>query len=98
MKETTYIVMAGAKDLTQLSKTLKEPEIRVWCHPKSGESDFWKVFNGFKQAQDFIRKNKNNEEFRPEDEPLMAILGYELNPYSLWKLNCSKAKCTKIRR
>lgn len=73
--------IATARDLTQLKKKLKVPEIRVWCHPhyieKAGD-DYYNVFGSFKEAMDFIKKHKEAERI-----PLIAFKGMEINLWSL---------------
>lgn len=66
------------KDLTQTEKKLTKPEIRVWCHPKSGKSDFWYVFKTIEDAKKFIINEANNKKYRPEDLPLIAYDGFEM--------------------
>ena len=71
------VTIVGLRDATQGAAELKQPEIRVWCHPhKIGGSgdDWYEVFNSFREAQDFIKTHKE-----AEDTPLIAINGYELN-------------------
>lgn len=78
------MIVPACKDLTQSEEIIVIPEIRVWCHPKGGGDDYYKVFNSFKEAVDFIVKNENNKKFRVEDVPLLAYRGYELNIYAMY--------------
>ena len=68
-------------DLLQGNKKLKTPEIRVWCHPhyigKDGD-DYYNVFEGFKEAMDFIKEHKEAEKI-----PLVAFNGLEINLWSI---------------
>lgn len=71
-------------DIKQEKKKLDIPEIRVWCHPhrvgKKG-SDYYYVFDSFKEAIQFILGNKE----MAEDVPLIAFRGYELNLFEIKK-------------
>lgn len=66
-------------DLLQSEKKLTKPVIRVWCHPKSGKSDFWNEFNSLEEAKSFIDYNKYNKKYRVEELLLIAYDGYELS-------------------
>jgi hypothetical protein len=72
--------IAALTDLIQETEGILEvPEIRVWCHPhKIGESgsDYYQVFDSFKEAHQFIAEHKEAEQ-----QPLIAFRGYELNIY-----------------
>ena len=67
--------------MVQSEKVLYTPEIRVWCHPhyedQSGD-DYFKVFDSFKKAEQFIKSHKE-----AEDVPLVAFKGYEINLYAI---------------
>jgi hypothetical protein len=69
----------AAIDLMQGRKSLRTPEIRVWCHPhridKSGD-DYYLRFSTFKEAEDFIKEHPE-----AEDSPLIAFRGLEINIY-----------------
>jgi hypothetical protein len=65
-------------------KTLTTPEIRVWCHPVKGGDDFYYVFPTFRGAEGFIKK-VSRKEFIPEDVPLIAYAGFEIDLYGLAK-------------
>ncbi len=65
------------KDVIQEVKgNLVIPEIRVWCHPKKGVDDYYKVFDKFRAAHDFIKGHPEAEE-----APLIAFQGHEINIY-----------------
>ena len=66
----------GIPDMMQIKKKVLVPGIRVWCHNHNG-SDWFKVFKTFKQAVSFC--NKEHKKFVPEDYPLIAFNGYEIN-------------------
>ena len=69
------------KDLIQGDKPLEVPEIRVWCHPhfvKKSGSDYYKVFDTFKEAMDFCSSHDEAEEV-----PLLAFRGYEINLFEI---------------
>ena len=67
-----------AIDLIQkYRKKLTKPEIRVWCHPKSGASDFYYTFVTLKDAECFIRTSKSKK-FETEEMPLIAYGGFEM--------------------
>ena len=65
--------------MQELKGNLKEPEIRVWMHPKKGGDDFYYSFKSFKDAQEFIKQSPEEA----ESEPLIAFKGYELNIYAI---------------
>jgi len=65
-------------DLIQEARgNLIVPEIRVWCHPhyigKKGD-DYYRVFDTFKDAIDFIAQHDEAEEI-----PMIAFNGKEIN-------------------
>lgn len=64
-----------SEDFTQMKKKLKDPQIRVWVHPKSGGDDYYKVFRYFDDAKKFISENPEAEK-----DILMAVGGYEIAP------------------
>lgn len=69
----------AAKDvIQQLDGNLQVPEIRVWCHPPSGD-DYFKTFDTFKEAMEFIKDNKEGA----ENVPLLAFKGYEFNLFGI---------------
>ncbi len=64
--------IAVSQDVIQQTEgKLKVPEIRVWCHPTEGGSDFVETFDSFKEAMEFIKED--NKDFRAEDVPLIAF-------------------------
>ena len=74
-KNKKYMTIGWMKDLCQKNKLII-PEIRVWIHPvkNNDPQDYFKVFDSFKDAFNFIKKTKG-----AEDYPLLAINGLELN-------------------
>lgn len=72
-------------DIMQYEKKIIDiPEIRVWCHPHriGGKGDdYFLTFDGFKEAFEFINKNK----VLAEDVPLIAFRGFELNIFEMKK-------------
>ena len=62
-------------DITQSKKKLKDPQVRVWVHPKTGGDDYSKIFNTFDDAKQFIKTTPDAEK-----EILMAFGGYEIAP------------------
>lgn len=77
------------RDLIQKAKgELEVPEIRVWCHPhkieRSGD-DYYRVFDSFKEALEFIRGNEEAEEV-----PLIAFGGFEINIFEMGRCEVKK--------
>jgi hypothetical protein len=76
------ITVPATKDLIQKSRgNLEVPEIRVWCHPHligKGGDDFYEVFEGFDEAVEFIKIDK-----QAEKSPVIAFRGYELNIFEM---------------
>lgn len=73
----------ATRDLIQETEgNLKVPEIRVWCHPhkigKRGD-DYYEVFGSFEKALKFIEENKDEA----EEQPLVALRGWELNLFEI---------------
>lgn len=62
-------------DFTQSKKRLKDPQVRVWVHPRDGGDDYYKIFSTFDDAKKFIKGTPEAEK-----EILMAIGGYEIAP------------------
>lgn len=76
--------IAVSQDVIQQTEgKLKVPEIRVWCHPTKGGSDFWETFDSFKDAMAFIKESEDKESFRAEEIPLIAFNGLEINLWSI---------------
>jgi hypothetical protein len=71
MKKTIDVIQ-------KYGKVLKEPEIRVWCHPhyigRRG-SDYYRVFENITKAFNYARNTKSAEK-----NIFLAVNGYE---YSL---------------
>jgi hypothetical protein len=67
-----------AIDLTQFKDKYETPEIRVWCHPKSGGDGYCYKFLTIKKAWDFIEQEKKSKKHHVEDCPLIAFAGLEL--------------------
>ena len=75
-------VAASVDIIQEVKGPLTTPEIRVWCHPHragDGGDDYYKIFNSFKEAIDFIEANKE----LAEEVPLIAFRGYEINLFSI---------------
>lgn len=73
--------IATTRDIIQEAEgELAKPEIRVWCHPKNGGDDWYKVFSTFKEALTFIASSKEAERI-----PLIAFRGWEINLWSMAK-------------
>jgi hypothetical protein len=73
------MIIPAANDLLQSEKKLTIPEIRVWMHPGEGGDDYYETFLTFEDADQFIKKHKEEA----ERNPMIAFRGYELN---LWAI------------
>ena len=67
-----------AIDVIQHGKTLKVPQVRVWCHPKNGSDDYYKTFKTYDAAKKFIASKP--KEVRAERDIMLAFGGYEVVP------------------
>lgn len=79
--------------IQKYGKILQVPEIRVWVHPLPSGDDFCYTFDSFKEALQFIKRNKEKrkKKFRVEDAPLIAFRGYELNIFRIKPLKPKRA-------
>jgi hypothetical protein len=77
----------GMIDIIQETRgKLKHPQIRVWAHPTSGESDFYYVFKTLKEANRFSKEKKKTlfvghpyTKLAKVESPLVAYNGYEMS-------------------